>query len=292
MASRTRRWWTTIGGVDLRIDVPPAFPMPPAFWWWPLHRAARVASHEGAPDLLRLDEFAFLGTRRRRQPNLDLWIYVHERTRAELFVTDHGETFRLTASPSDPGKGRFTSCPPHVAAQYTGLPDLPLGTLPDHFVGVPLDQVDHNWAQLVSRPQVHPHDRQLALARRRLTQDCWGSGRLARWPFGPGGHRLGDDQPVDELGRCSDHRCERCFRDPGPSLSPEHLAERGRWLTEMTRQFAERGTADLPLPPDSALDTSLAARRRRAPTRRRPIPSSPYRPLPTPGYPLPPPSMN
>ncbi|QXC59674.1 hypothetical protein KSP35_14940 [Aquihabitans sp. G128] len=290
MAQPMRRMWTTIGGVDLKLSIMVGADfVPGAHCWWPLHRAARVAAHDGHPDLLRLDEFAFLGVRRRRGRSLDLWVYLHERTSAELFVTAEGETFKLTASPTDVGNGRFTSCPPADAARHAGLPDLPLGTLPEFIVGVPLERTAKNWGQFLSGPQAHPHGPKADRLRALLTHDCYASGRLVRWPFGPGTHRLGIDQPVDELGRCADHRCDRCYRDPGRSLLPETLVAMGRCLQDIDRLFTEprQPDAGAGAPPPAVAPPSF---RPPTPVRQRPASSSPYRPLRL-SWP-PPPSMN
>jgi len=289
MTRANRRWWT-IGGVWLDIDGPLPDAAPSARFWWPLHRAARMAAHDGHPDLLPLDEFTVVGVRWRRRPNRPLWIYLHQRTNAELFVTDEGETFRLAASGSEAGAGRFVSCRPEVAARHAGLPDLPPGTLPGGS-GVRSDEGLARWGALLPPPVVHPYDAHADRYRFTRTWNPFLSGRMVRWPFGPGPHRLDPDPPLDELGRCFDHWCDRCYRDPAPSLSGHELRQLGLAFEALDARSAELRAARPTEPASSAPAAPPAPPRPPTPVRRRPVPTSPYRPLRL-AWPLPPPSPN
>lgn len=263
--------WPTIGGVQLPIHTGRSDAVAGAHCWWPLLRAARRAELEGAAPAIRLDEFDLVGTRDRRR-NLPVWIYLHRATSAELYVTQEGDLFRLRASRTDIGRGRLVACTAAQALEHAGL-----GLRPSAPILAPVEPAEPPSAEAIERgvrffrePAEVRHTRELRRARLLLVSDCYASGRLVRWPLGPGGHRLGLDQPEDRFGRCPDHRCARCYREPAASVSADLLAALHQLCCEPFPP-ADRGAA----PPTLGLVLDPRPGR----SRPRPLPRSPFRPL-------------
>lgn len=284
---RTKTIWPTIGGVLLEISTPPSDPG--GHCWWPLLRAARRAELEGAAPAIRLEEFELVGTRDRRR-NLPVWIYLHRATLAELYVTHEGDLFRLQASRSEIGRGRFSACSAAQALVHAGLGQRPSAPIlaPAEPVEPPSPEAIERGVRFFRDPAVFPHSRDARRERLLLVSDCYASGRLVRWPLGPGGHRLGDGQPEDRFGRCPDHRCARCYREPAASVVIDRLAALHRIVRE-----------PFPPTPDGRAGPpalGLVVDPRPGPSRPRPQPRSPFRPLLRQVWPPPapasPPSLN
>lgn len=283
---RSTTTWPTIGGVQLAIRTPPTDAG--AHCWWPLLRAARRAELEGAAPPLRLEEFELVGMRdRRRIP--PVWVYLHRVTHAELYVTHEGDLFRLRASRSEIGTGRLTACSAAQALEHAGL-----GLRPSAPVLAPVETVEPPSPEAIERavrafrePAVFRQSPDARRERLLLVTDCYASGRLVRWPLGPGGHRLGADQPEDRFGRCPDHRCARCYREPAASVPADRLAALHRIYREPFPTAEWR-----PDPPAVGLVVDPRPR----PSRPRPLPRSPFRPLLRQVWPPPapaaPPSLN
>lgn len=138
--ARTQRptnTWLCSNGVHLRVTALRVDQPRLASCWWPLHRVSRSAIHVGLPWPIHLDEFCIVGFHDRpRSPGI--WVYVHTRTGAEIFVDGDGQTYRQTALRDEPIKGRFRKCDIRAACERAGL-HRPQARAQTQAAGLPVD---------------------------------------------------------------------------------------------------------------------------------------------------------
>lgn len=117
---RPTNTWHCSNGVHLPVTALRIDQSLLAHCWWPLHRVNRSAIHAGLRWAVHLDEFCLVGLHgRSRGPAI--WVYVHNRTGAEIYVDGDGQTYKHTRLRSEPIKGRFRACDVKAAVQGAGL---------------------------------------------------------------------------------------------------------------------------------------------------------------------------
>lgn len=138
--ARTQRptnTWLCSNGIHLRVTASRIDQPRLASSWWPLHRVSRSAIHAGLPWPIHLDEFCIVGFHDRpRSPGI--WVYVHTRTGAEIFVDGDGQTYRQTPARREPIAGRFRPCDVRAAAERAGL-HRPQARAQTEAAGLPVD---------------------------------------------------------------------------------------------------------------------------------------------------------
>ena len=124
MASNPRHTNTWHCSNGAHLEVIAAWPKLPDLMahWWPLYLAARSATEAQLRWPIALEDFRLVGEHL-RQSRPGVWVYVHIRTGAELFIDNDGQTYRFKALRSDPTRGRFTTCDIQTAAVAAGLQD-------------------------------------------------------------------------------------------------------------------------------------------------------------------------
>lgn len=114
--NRHTNTWLCANGVHLDVTAARSEQPELAHIWWPLQIVARAAMDARLLWPIHLDDFRQVGQHLRSSQRPSIWVYVHVRTGAELFVDDDGQTYRLTPLRSEPVRGRFTTCNLHTAA--------------------------------------------------------------------------------------------------------------------------------------------------------------------------------
>lgn len=117
---RTR--WRTCAGVMLEMWRPAPDEPELAIWWQALVRFARRARQEQVPWPAHVDEFQLVGNISSTRGRPLLWVYVHDRSRGELFLDDDGEAFLAHPDPRTKVGARFTACDERRATYAAGLP--------------------------------------------------------------------------------------------------------------------------------------------------------------------------
>ncbi len=207
--------WLTAVGVTLRICTLSARSSVLAFPWWPLHRVARAAEASGIGSIIHLEEFSVVGQIPRSRL-ASLWIYLHQQTGRELFVDSTGTSHRLRPFRADPTRGRFLTCPIEQAVDGAGLE---CGATARHPTPVPATGGVAGVAAVDGHaPDPQPFRHGTGLRSWPIGGSPL-SGRYPRWPVTDPPHR--SERHLDDLGRCYDARCDRCWVDGDPELSPE-----------------------------------------------------------------------
>lgn len=215
--------WLSAVGVQLPICAPVPGTPDLIDFWWPLHRAARSAWAARAPWAIHLDEFRLVGQFWRTKGSA-IWIYFHDRSRAEIYVDPGGQTYRLKPFTTDPTKGRFSPCDIRTAVWQAHLPLVSLDPppFPDDLDGGEGPIVDLG-QQIGSPRRIQPGDSLLdavtpslagSTVRRTRVRSPESSTRgYPCWPPPSGpfpGPFVDDPFELDEFGRCHDEFCEQC----------------------------------------------------------------------------------
>lgn len=171
--ARTQRptnTWLCSNGVHLRVTALRIDQPRLASSWWPLHRVSRSAIHAGLPWPIHLDEFCIVGFHDRpRSPGI--WVYVHTRTGAEIFVDGDGQTYRQTPLRDEPISGRFRPCDVRAAAERAGL-HRPQARAQTQAAGLPVD-AGFDPGQHLFEPRVLTPGRRVDAMRRSREIGCW-----------------------------------------------------------------------------------------------------------------------
>ena len=88
--------WRACAGVMLEMWRPPPDEPELVTWWHALVRFARRARQEQVPWFAHVDEFHLVGNIPSTRGRPLLWVYVHDRSRGELFLDDDGVAFLVT----------------------------------------------------------------------------------------------------------------------------------------------------------------------------------------------------
>lgn len=167
---RTTNTWLCSNGVHLDVTAAKIEQQPSAHWWWPLHRVSRSAMHAGLPWPIHLDEFRAVGYHDRSR-SLGIWVYVHARTGAEIFVDGQGQTYRQTPLRDEPIRGRFTKCDGRAAAERARL-HLPEARAQTRASGIPLD-AGFDPGQCLSDPRALTPGRRVDAMRKARSVVAW-----------------------------------------------------------------------------------------------------------------------
>lgn len=113
--------WRTNGGFMLEMRRPAPDEPELARWWYPLVRFARRGRHEQVSWPAHVDEFRLVGevpsTGRRPQ----LWVFLHDQARGELFLADDGAPYLPRPDPRAKVGARFVACDELRATYAAGL---------------------------------------------------------------------------------------------------------------------------------------------------------------------------
>lgn len=113
--------WRTNAGVMVEMQRPAPDEPELASWWHALVCFARRARHEQVPWPAHVDEFHLVGHIQSTQRRPLLWVYVHDRSRGELFLDYDGVAYLARPDPRTKVGARFLACDERQATYAAGL---------------------------------------------------------------------------------------------------------------------------------------------------------------------------
>jgi hypothetical protein len=114
-------WWRTGDGQVMEMRRPRPDESELFAWWGALVRFAQVVHEEQIPWPVMIGEFSFVG-HVVQALGRDVWVYLHTRSKREVFVDADGQAYRLHPDRRTKAGARFVACSPRAAMYSAALP--------------------------------------------------------------------------------------------------------------------------------------------------------------------------
>lgn len=112
-------WWRTADGEVMEMHRPRPDEPELFAWWGALVRFAQLVHEEQIPWPVMIGEFSLVG-HVVQALGRDVWVYVHTRSKREVFVDSDGQAYRRHPDRRTKAGARFVACSPRADAEASG----------------------------------------------------------------------------------------------------------------------------------------------------------------------------